>query len=296
MLTYLFAGLAACANAVSSVLQRKADKDESSEDNLSLRLIWDLLHKPVWFGGILAVIAGFLLQATALSAGALAVVEPVLVLELPVTLVLAGFVFHRPMHGREWAAVVAITAGLAGLLYFLSPSAGTGTRVPDLEWALGIVATLGAVAGLVAWSLRPGSDARRAALLGVATGISFGLTAAFMKAMTNALAHGFANVFVTWQTYAMIVTGALAMFLLQSALNAGRLVAAQPGFTGADPVVSILWGVLVFGEKVRGGLYLILVGVSVVVAAWGVYLLSSSPLLSGESSGDESESGRSTGR
>jgi len=122
---------------VSSVLQRKADADEPADVNLSLRLILDLLHKPVCFGGILAVIASFLFQATALSNGALAVVEPVLVIELPITLILAGAILHRPMHRREWTAVLAITVGLAGLLYFLSPSAGTGVRVPALEWILG---------------------------------------------------------------------------------------------------------------------------------------------------------------
>lgn len=60
------------------------------KQNLSLRLIWSLFREPVWFGGILALIAGFLLQATALSGGELAVVEPVLVLELPATLILAS--------------------------------------------------------------------------------------------------------------------------------------------------------------------------------------------------------------
>lgn len=34
MLTYLSAALAACANAASSGLQRNADSEESSEDNL----------------------------------------------------------------------------------------------------------------------------------------------------------------------------------------------------------------------------------------------------------------------
>lgn len=288
MLTYLFAALAACANATSSVLQRKADREEPAADNLSLRLIWDLLHEPVWFGGVLAVIAGFLLQATALSRGALAVVEPVLVLELPVALLLAGAVFHRRLHAREWTAAGAITLGLAGLLYFLAPSAGSGTGVAPLEWALGSAATLATVGVLVGIARRSGGS-RKAALLGVATGVCFGLTAAYMKAMTNALSQGITAIFTTWETYAMIFAGALGMFLLQSALNAGRLVAAQPGFTAADPVVSILWGVLVFGEQVRGGWYLILVGASVVVAAWGVFLLSRSPLVSGE--GSDSGSG-----
>ena len=55
MLTYLFAVLAACANAVSSVLQRKANAQVPQKENLSLRLIWSLVHEPVWFGGVLAV-------------------------------------------------------------------------------------------------------------------------------------------------------------------------------------------------------------------------------------------------
>lgn len=294
MLSYLFAALAGCANAVSSVLQRKADKEEPAEDNLSLRLIWDLLHNPVWFGGILAVIAGFLLQATALSRGALATVEPVLVIELPITLLLAGRLFHRRLHRREWTAVAAITVGLAGLLYFLSPSAGSGAHIPDLEWGLGLGATVGFIVALVVVARRAGSGTRRAAVLGVATGTGFGLTAALMKAMTNALAHGFVAIFVTWQTYAMVLAGAFAMFLLQSALNAGPLVAAQPGFTAADPIVSILWGVLVFGERTRGGWYLVLVVVSVLVAGWGVFRLSRSPLVAdrpGVSGGDRGTEG-----
>ena len=50
MLTYVLAVLAACANAVSSVLQRKANRAVPQRQNLSLKLIRTLLHQPVWFG------------------------------------------------------------------------------------------------------------------------------------------------------------------------------------------------------------------------------------------------------
>lgn len=154
-----------------------------------------------------------------------------------------------------------------------------------LTWGVGLAINLGAVGGLVAWASRDATTAtQRAALLGVATGASFGLTAALIKAMTEAVAHhGLAAIFTTWQTYAMVLAGALAMFLLQSALNAGPLVAAQPGFTAADPVVSILWGTAAFGETVRGGVYLILAVGSAVVVGWGVFMLSRSPVVSDNS-------------
>src|SRR6202000_2166744 len=91
-------------NAVSSVLQRKANKRVPQRENMSLRQIWVLLHQPVWFGGILAITAGFLLQASALGTGQLSVVEPVLVLELPFTLILASRLFRQRLGLREWLA------------------------------------------------------------------------------------------------------------------------------------------------------------------------------------------------
>ena len=67
MLTYALAVLAAVANAGSSVLQRKANKRVPQHENMSMRQIWILLHQPLWFGGIAAITAGFLLQASALG-------------------------------------------------------------------------------------------------------------------------------------------------------------------------------------------------------------------------------------
>lgn len=291
-MTYLFAALAALANATSSVLQRKANRDEPTEDNLSLRLIVSLLHRPVWFGGVLAVIAGFLLQAAALGGGALAAVEPILIFELPATLLLAGIVFHRRLHRREWLSAAAITIGLGGLLFFLSPSARPGGHVAAAIWAIGIAMSLAVIAGLVALARRGDGGARRAALLGVAAGSSFGLAAALIKAMTGAVtAHGFVAIFTTWQAYGMVLAGGLAMFLLQSSLNAGRLVAAQPGITAANPVVSILWGTLAFGERTRGGIFLVLAAISAGVIGAGIVGLSRSPLVSGDDSAGKPESG-----
>jgi drug/metabolite transporter (DMT)-like permease len=296
MLTYVLAVLAACANATSSVLQRKANREIPQTENLSWKLIRDLLRQPVWFGGVLAVMVGFLLQAAALGTGELAVVEPVLVLELPFTLILASRVFGSRMGWREWASAIAMTAGLAGLLYFLAPSDGQSENVPFYVWVIGIGVNLAVVGALVgwAWKDRPGRQgrgqgggedrgSRRAAVLGVAGGAAFGLTAALMKGMTGTFsAGGLAELLTSWQVYAMIATGVLGLFLVQSALNAGRLIAAQPGLTLSDPLVSILWGVLAFHEKVRSGTSLLFAAFSGVVMAGAVIALARSPLLSAE--------------
>ena len=87
-----------------------------------------------------------------------------------------------------------MTAGLAGLLYSLSPSAGRSAREPWYVWAIGIAVNL-ALAGVLVMLARrgpagegggtAGSSARQAALLGIAGGSVFGLTAALMKGMTT---------------------------------------------------------------------------------------------------------------
>lgn len=297
-MTYLLAVLAACANATSSVLQRKAGRNVPQGQNLSPRLLWSLLHEPVWFGGVLAVTIGFLLQASALGSGELSVVEPILVLELPATLLLATRVLRARLHRREWGAVVAMAAGLAAMLYGLSPSAGRSHDVRWYVWAIGIGANVTFVAAMVAWG-RHGpagkaasdgqSSAHQAAVLAVGAGAGFGLTAALMKGMTITYAQGMAALLTSWPLYAMIVTGTLSMFLVQSALNAGRLVAAQPGLTLTDPIVSILWGVFVFREQVRAGWFLVLTITGGLVLAAAVLILARSPLLSA-GSGREEES------
>ncbi|MFF9409510.1 DMT family transporter [Streptomyces anandii] len=287
MLSVLLALLAAVANALASVLQRKAARGRPESESLSLRLIWHLLHRPVWLAGILSIIAGFLLQATALGHGQLSVVQPVLVMELPATLLLASLVFKSRLGLREWGASALMAAGLAGLLFFLSPSSGSTTDVGGLLWAVASGVNVAVVAALVVWASFAGPGSRKAALLGVATGCTFGFTAALIKGLTVRFTQGFAALFTSWQLYAMIVAGAGAMFLLQSAMQAGRLLATQPGLTMADPVVAIMWGVFVFGEAVRGGVYILLSVVAAAVVATGVVLLSRSPLLTDESGRNE---------
>ncbi|WP_209340634.1 DMT family transporter [Streptomyces montanisoli] len=289
MLSVLLAVLAAVANATSSVLQRKAARDRPASESLSWRLVWQLLHRPVWLFGILSIIAGFLLQAVALGSGSLAVVEPVLVLELPLTLVLSARVFKSRLGRREWGASGVMAAGLAGLLYFLSPSQGSTTAVSGLVWVLAAGANVLVVAALVVWARLGGVDARRAALLGVATGCGFGFTAALIKGMTVTASQGIVALFTSWQVYGMVVAGAGSMFLLQSAMQAGRLLATQPGLTMSDPVVSILWGVFVFGEQVRGGIFIVLSVVAAAVVAGAVLALTRSPLLAGESGQQEED-------
>jgi hypothetical protein len=85
LLSILFAVVAAAANAVSSVLQRKGAMKTPPERQSGLRVVVAQLHHRAFFGGFGLLIVGFLAQAAALSVGSLAVVQPILAAELPIT-------------------------------------------------------------------------------------------------------------------------------------------------------------------------------------------------------------------
>lgn len=286
MLSLFLAVLAALGNAAASVLQRKAAREEPEGKVTGLTLLWHLVHRPAWLGGIAVLIVAFLLQAAALSTGVIAVVQPILVLELPFTLLLASMVFRSRLHAREWVAIIGMSAGLAGMLYALQPGGGDPHRASFLNWVIGIAASL-VIAGVFALLGYRAEGLRRAAYLGLATGIGFGFIAALIAGIGAAYgASGIGGVLRSPQTYLVIVLGPGFFFLLQKALQAGRLVASQPALTLANPVVSIAFGIVVFGEHARSGMWLILAlfGAAMIIAC--TVLLARSPLLH-ESQGSE---------
>ncbi|MFD2418584.1 DMT family transporter [Amycolatopsis pigmentata] len=280
VLSVVFAVLAAMGNATASVLQRKAARRQPEDDSLSVRILWDLAHQPAWIGGITAIVIGFAFQAAALATGPILLIQPILVVELAFTLLLSGFVFHSRLRAREWTAVAGMSVGVALLLVAFAPGGGDPRQASVTAWALGCGVTVAVVGTLVMLGYRA-RHARRAALLGIATGVWFGFTAALVAGMTAAFEAGFGEAMRSWQTWSILVVGPLGFVLLQNALRAARLVASQPGLTLANPLSAVGWGVVVFGEQVRDGAWIIAqVGGAALVAACTV-LLARSPLLQG---------------
>jgi drug/metabolite transporter (DMT)-like permease len=283
LLPYALGFLASVANASTNVMQRAANRTESPKLQFSFRLIMNLIGKPLWLLSILTMIASFLLQASALGLGTLAAVEPILVLELPLTLLGARLFLGGRLGRREWLAIAVMTVGTIGLIVSLDPRGGRQSGVGWLVWVIAVTVT-GAAGGLALWlGHRWQSPGRRAGVLGVGAGIGFGLTAALIKGMTGQYGDGgIAAVVTTWQLYAAIVAGVFAFWTNQNAINAGRLAVAQPGVTLSDPYVSIVWGALVFAETMRTGPWIAAAVACAGAMSGGAVILAKSPALSGE--------------
>jgi hypothetical protein len=141
---------------------------------------------------------------------------------------------------------------------------------------------------------RLGPRRARAAAYGAAAGSGFGLTASLMKVAITALEDGgVSRLLTTWETYAAATAGVCSVVLVQAALHAGTLVAAQPGLTLMDPLVSVAWGVGVLGEHVRLGVALVFAVLGAAIVAAAVLVLARSRALVAEGS-DHSASARTS--
>lgn len=274
--------VAASLNASASVLQRRAAKDEPESAGFSLSMFVDLVRRPVWGLGILTMLSGFVLHGVAISLSRISLVQPLLVFELPCTLLMASWYFRVRIPRHDWVAIGMQTVGLAAFVGCLHPVGGEAGRLPATTWAWAVGVSAAGILALVLLGYL-GRREHRAAMLGIATGATFGLNSSLIAGVGASVAQG-GGLFATWQTYGVAVVGPISFYLLQNSLQAGNLVASQPGFTLLNPIVSVLWGLLVFGEQPQGGAFLVGSAVGALLVVAGTVALSRSSLLDPESS------------
>ncbi|MEV0918682.1 DMT family transporter [Streptomyces sp. NPDC049967] len=281
MISVLFAVLTALSNGSASVLQRRAALDVPDRESMRMSLIGHLLRQKVWLAGIALVIVAAVCQAVALATGPIAVVQPIFVIELPATLLLAGFVMRVRVPRRVWLGAAAVTFGLALGMASAAPGGGSET-VHGAAWVPALILTGLFEAALIAGA-RATRGNSRAALLGLAAACGYALTAALMKDAMARLSDGDGVVvlFESWQLYATAAAGVGALFLLQNALQAGTLVAVQPCLTLGDALISVLYGVTLFGEELHTGWWLLPELLALALITAGCVELARSPLAAG---------------
>jgi len=284
MLCVLFALLTAGSNACAAVLQRKAASQVPPEESMHISLLKDLIKRRVWLAGIGMVIVAAVAQAAALATGPIALVQPIFIIELPVTLVLAALAYHNraALKRLPWAAIALTTAALGAGLAVAQPT-GAIDSAQDTSWVLVLIATAAFETVLIIAALGAKGEPR-AALLGLAAACGYALTAALMKNAVSDLDQGAVSFFTSWHIYGVAVAGVGSLFLLQNALQAGSLVASQPMLTVGDALISIAYGVTLFSEQLRAGWWLVPEIIALAAIIVGCVQIAKSPLAA-ESSG-----------
>ena len=278
MICVLFALLTAVSNAAASVLQRKAAAQVPESRSMHVSLIGDLMRRRIWLAGIAMVIAAALFQASALATGPIALVQPIFIIELPVTLLLAVIVNHdlAKLRRLPWRAIATTTIALGAGLAIANPS-GAIDRAQGSSWVIALVVTAGFEAVLIGMAVGMRGEPR-AALLGLSAACGYALTAALMKNAMADLDASAKEFFTSWHVYATALAGVGALFLLQNALQAGSLVASQPMLTVGDALISIGYGVTLYSEQLRVGWWLLPEVAALALIVYGCVHIAKSPL------------------
>lgn len=280
-MTYLLAVLAALCFGLNWVLQQHEAAQAPDLELSPVRLLAVVVRRPLWLVGLAALVVGSGLQAAALGVGSLGEVEPLLVLGLPFALALGVRVSDQPVTAREWLGAVGVCAGLAALLAVGEPGKGQRVGVAGLWLTAGVV-TAGALCGLLLAGWRTSSETWRAVAFATAAGITFGVVDALSKSMFLVAAGGFGRLLTAWQTYATAGGGVVAVALSQSAYQAAPLRVSLPSLAVAEPVVGVVYGVVVLGGTFThsaGAVVVEVVAAALVMV--GAIALARSPVVAG---------------
>jgi len=150
-----------------------------------------------------------------------------------------------------------MSAWIGVFLRLAAPSGGR-LHAPGSSWLLagaGHRRRRGRGAGR---GIRPGRPfrrvpGRRAAVLGAATGITWGSWPRVIKELSSHLGGGPGAIVSAWSLYVLLVAGTVTVLLALHALAAGPQAASQPGFIILDPLAASLLGVFLFGEHIHTG-------------------------------------------
>jgi len=277
---------AAFVNALTSVLQRLGVESAPSSTTMRLSLMSYAIKRGIWLVGFALMLVEFALQATALRFGQLSVVQPILTTELLFLMLILGVWFHYRLGVQEWLGSAVVVAGLGA--FFLAADPHGGNLVPSgRQWVVASVVIFGVIAAFIVGALR-GPRWWRAAAFGAATSFTAAYSAALTKATTIYITQGWGHVLTHIQPYLLAVTGIGTVFLIQNALHAGPITASRTTMVTLNPLVSIVLGITLFGDVLRGGtLWIALECLGLLVLVLGVVVLARSPLVAGAGGVDD---------
>ena len=244
--------LSAVAYGCSTAVQHAAVHDSSGRSDA--RGLLALLRNPRWLLSIGGDGLGLLLQVVALSTGPVVLVQPLQVLSLPVAMPIRARLGGPKPTARDWWAVVAVVVGLALFLTLVGDPGDPGEPKRHHAKLTLLVATgavvLAAVVAAIALGIPPRA---RAVVFGALGGMLFAVVAVLIDETSSVV--GASGVPVLWHPrgglllLGVVLAGGLGMTLTQAAFQIGGLGAAYPTNVVVDPVLSVVLGAALLGER-----------------------------------------------
>ncbi|UQX88902.1 DMT family transporter [Jatrophihabitans telluris] len=244
----------------------------------------ELLRNPRWLAATAGDGLGVLLQLIALASGPVVLVQPLLILALPVAVLLrSAFGVPAPAR-RELLDCFVVILGLAGFFALLGePHRGRIIATAPAAWTAG----LALVAGLaLLLAMRHRAPVPRAVGFGVVAGCWFGVVSVLVEAVSVVWIaeglEGFGDPRGLIPLVAVVVLGGGGYLLVQVGFQLGPLAASFPANLILDPVVAVVLGAVLLGEQIPlGGVKGLGYLACLAAVSWGAVRLARPPLPSG---------------
>ncbi len=245
----IFGLLTALSNAVAVMFQHVAT---TAGDHRGWTWVRHVVRHPLWLLGWAGMLGSLVFQSVALHAGPLALVQPLLVSELVIALVMRRLWRRQRLTRAAWTSALVTSVALVVLLVVARPRGTAVTPGPARWFAFSALSTV--LVGALVLVGRRGAPSRRAAGFATATAVLWALEATFIAAATDALvAGGVPGLFASWSLYAVVACGLAGLTTEQVALRVGPLRISQPLIVIVDPLASVILGVGLFGERLAPG-------------------------------------------
>ena len=238
--------------ALSAFLQQRAARQALGGDTSVVmessglkRLARKLPRSRTWLRGWLVNLCGWMTQAGALTAGSVAMVQPLMSTQLLFVVSLASAEQRRWPKPRDWASALGITGGLVLLLATegrppLTGSARRGHVLLATACAVVFIVVLVFISRLsAAWIA--------SMLVGVTAGVCHAMNAVFIKMTIEDLStRGVAATAADWPGYALALSTLSGLLLGQLAFASGPLPPAVASINVTNPIVAFTVGLLAF--------------------------------------------------
>ncbi len=250
-----FCLLAAVAVGIGWVLQHRvvdpADYGDRVEPGWHQPGLTQLMRRPLWWSGIAALSAGQTLSGVALQTGPITLVAPLLATNLLFAfLARAVLIHHRPPR-RDLLGATGFTVAVAAFVVIGGPHVvARGTRLagPAVNGAVAAGVAVLAIALLAAGVGRGVAASSVSAAL--AAGVLYGLQDVATRAgLVLTTREGLARLVVSVWPYTLLAAAAAAVLLTQRAFRAARLDYALPPIAATQPVIGVLLGVPLVGDR-----------------------------------------------
>lgn len=222
------------------------------DDSSTRPLLARLIRSRLWWAGIVALSAGQTLTGTSLQWGPITLVAPLLSLTLLCAFITRAVLLkHRPRRS-EILGAAGVAAALSAFILASSP-----TNTPHLDPRIVLPGVLAVVAITAVAAALLVHGARRhiitASLTAAfAAGLLYALQDVATRGVSVTLSHdGIGPTLTSLWPYVMLAAAAVAVLLTQRVFRAARLDYALAPIAATQPVIGVILGVVLLGDRMR---------------------------------------------